>query len=115
MRLELRSIDHGPVALPMWHAILEDLSHPQPRRVARVLGVSLRTVYRWNSTGDAPRVALLALFWLTRWGQSLVHTNASNDAVVAVQVARSLTDQLKALKLEVDQLRALGAPGGVSG
>ena len=112
MRLDLRSIDHGPVSLPIWQSILEDLANPPPTRVARVLGVSQRTVYRWNATGHAPRVAQLALFWLTRWGQSLVHANAERDCVEAVGLARSLGDQVERLNAEVANLRALSAPGG---
>lgn len=115
MKLHLRSIEHAPPSLPIWHTILEDLANPPAHRVARVLGVSRRTVYRWNSTGRAPRVALLALFWLTRWGQSLVATNAANDAVLAAQLVRSLSGQVERLQAEVARLQALAGPGGVDG
>jgi hypothetical protein len=111
MRIQLRSIEHGPAALPPWQFILEDLADPPVRRVARVLGVSQRSVYRWNASGNAPRMACLALFWLTRWGQSLVHTNAANDAQQAVGLVVALTRERDCLAVEVDQLRALVRPG----
>lgn len=94
MKLHLRSIEHGPVSLPVWQSILEDLSDPPTERVARVLGVSQRTVYRWNAVGRAPRAAQLALFWLTRWGQSLVHANAERDCMEAVGLARALGERI---------------------
>lgn len=112
MKLHLRSIDQAPAALPIWHSILEDLAHPPVHRISKVLGVSHRTVYRWNASGQAPKVAQLALFWLTRWGQSAVHAQASNDCVLAVQVARSMSEQVQRLTVELDRLRALQAPGG---
>jgi len=101
MDLQLFSIEQMPTAVPMWDTILEDLGRPHPVRVARVLGVGRTTVYRWNAAGNAPRAALLALFWLTRWGRSAVHTQATNDALMAVQLARSYRE-------ECNRLRALG-------
>lgn len=103
MDLQLFSIEQMPPTVPVWDTILEDLGHPPPARIARVLGVGRTTVYRWNAAGKAPRVAQLALFWLTRWGRSAVHTQATNDALLAVALARSLRE-------ECNRLRALG-PG----
>ena len=101
MKLQLFSIDQAPSSLPIWQLILDDLGGPPPARVARVLGVGQRTVYRWNQRGHAPRSAALALYWLTRWGRSAVHTLAVNDALMAVQLAASLErvrDQLALLR-----------------
>lgn len=67
MNLRLRSIEHAPASLPIWQTLLDDLGNPPPQRVARMLGVSVRTVYRWN----AAKAAMLALFWLTRWGHTV--------------------------------------------
>lgn len=51
---------------PIWQALMQalitDLGEPHPKRIARVLGVSVRTVYRynrnwprsWRSTGPTP-------------------------------------------------------------
>jgi predicted DNA-binding transcriptional regulator AlpA len=61
--------------------ILADLDNPPTRRVARVLGLSERSIYRYTATDDAPRVALLALFWLTRWGRAAIDAQATNDAI----------------------------------
>jgi predicted DNA-binding transcriptional regulator AlpA len=103
MDLQLFSIEQMPTTVPLWDTILEDLGRPPAARIARVLGVGRATVYRWNAAGHAPKTALLALYWLTRWGRSAVNTQAVNDALMAVQLARSYRE-------ECNKLRALG-PG----
>jgi predicted DNA-binding transcriptional regulator AlpA len=112
MKVQLFSIDHVPATLPVWHLILGDLGDPPAHRVARVLGVGKRTVYRWNRAGHAPKSATLALYWLTRWGRSAVHAQAVNDALMAVALAGSLErerDQLQARLAHVLALADTGA------
>lgn len=46
-------------------------------QLARALGVSERTIWRWRRSG-APRVARLALWWLTRNGLSTWDAEAFN-------------------------------------
>lgn len=110
MDLRFYSLTRAPSTLPIWHTILGDLGNPHPRQVAKVLGVGVRTVYRWNRTGVAPKSAVLALFWLTRWGHSQVHTQATNDAIVAAQLAASLQREIKSLRVELSQVLALSGP-----
>lgn len=98
MDLRLFSLDQAPKSLPVWESILEDLGAPAAPRIARALDVGASTVYRWNQTGTAPRMACLALFWLTRWGRSEVDARATNDAVMAVALARSLAEERNALR-----------------
>ena len=107
MTLQLYSVDHAPAGLPMWQTILDDLSNPPAARVARVLGIGERTVYRYTQTGCAPRVALLALFWLTRWGRSAVHAQATNDAIVACGYVEGLKREVQRLQGTVSHLSAL--------
>ena len=106
MKLQLFSIDQAPSTLPIWQLILGDLGDPSAVRVARVLGVGVRTVHRWNQAGSAPRVACMALFWLTRWGRSQVHTQATNDALMAVALAKSLEREVASLTYEAKTLQA---------
>lgn len=93
MTPQLFSIDQSPRSVPAWELIIDDLGRPPAERIATVLGVSRSTVYRWQQAGSGPRIACLALFWLTRWGRSAVHTQATNDAVLYVQLARAMTDE----------------------
>jgi len=96
----LFSIMQMPRTVPPWNSLIADLGHPKPELIARALGVGRSTVYRWNSAGAAPRVAALAMFWLTRWGRSEIDAKATNDALMAVQLARSLADTLAALRAQ---------------
>ena len=90
----------------MWDTILADLGTPTAARIGKALGVGASTVYRWNAAGEAPKVACLALFWLTRWGRSAVHSQAHNDAMVAVGLARSLGEERDRLRRTVAALDA---------
>lgn len=104
MKLRLRSIEHAPRALPIWQTILDDLGDPPPHRVARALGVSVRTVYRWNAAQQAPRCAALALFWLTRWGHSQVHAEAVRNAQLACAYANTLERELTEARAQIARL-----------
>ena len=93
MTPQLLSIEQSPRSVPAWELIIDDLGRPPAERIATVLGVSRSTVYLCQQAGSGPRIACLALFWLTRWGRSAVHPQATNDAVLYVQLARALTDE----------------------
>ena len=110
IEVRFSSIKAAPRQVPPWQVILEDLGNPHPTRIAKVLGVSVRTVYRWQSIGDAPRTACLALFWLTQWGRSQVHAQAVNDATNAIGYAKSLERELKAARLQLAGPGAGAAP-----
>ncbi len=114
MKLQLYGLGQAPRALPIWQTILEDLGRPHPAQVARILGVGVRTVYRWNRTGQAPRTACLALYWLTRWGRSEVHAQAVNDATVAVGLAQALQTELDRTRLELAHVLALSDSGAAN-
>lgn len=114
MDLQLFSIQHAPRKLPIWHQILEDLGHPHPRQVAKVLGIGTRTVYRYNRQGHAPRSVCLALFWLTRWGRADVHSLAINDALIAVAYAKALDQEVKKLRTRIEQVLALSETGAAN-
>lgn len=115
MELRLFSLDNAPKTLPIWQTILDDLGCPPPHRVARTLGISERTVYRWNQGGCPPRMALLALYWLTRWGRSEVDTRATNDAILAVSYLRSLKDRVRELEVDLQHVLAISDTGCANG
>jgi len=127
MSIQLFSVEHAPLHLPYWPLILDDLGRPPARRIARVLGVGVRTVYRWNHRGAAPRSAQLALYWLTSWGRMSVHAQATNDAMVACGYVDSLRRDVARLEANVRYLSSLAngaandpvqlprSPGGLGG
>ena len=49
MEPTLFSIEQTPRTVPPWESILDDLGRPRPERIAKVLGVSRSTVYRWDA------------------------------------------------------------------
>ena len=108
------SVDHAPRTLPIWQTILEDLGHPHPAQIARVLGLGARTVYRYNRDGKAPRHVCLALFWLTRWGRSEVHCQAVHDCQVAVAYARAVDTELQTARAQLAHVLALNAAGAAN-
>lgn len=110
MKLTFSSIEKAPRTLPVWQMLISDLGDPPAERVARVLGVGVRTVYRWNRTGAAPRAACLALYWLTRWGRSEVHCQAVNDATLAVQYVAALKAELARTELRLQHVLAVAFP-----
>lgn len=114
MTIQLYSIDHAPAGLPIWETILDDLGRPPAHRVAKLLGVGLSTVYRYNQLGRAPRACQLALFWLTRWGRSSVHAQATNDAIVACGYVESLRRQVHELQLDLGRVLALSNSGAAN-
>lgn len=113
MDLQLSRIENAPRSLPAWELILDDLGRPPAPAMAKALGVGKATVYRWNAAGKAPRMATLALFWLTTWGRSMVDAQATNDARQFAGLARSLADENKQLKAQIEaldyDLRAMAA------
>jgi predicted DNA-binding transcriptional regulator AlpA len=114
MKVQLFSIEHAPGSLPIWHVMMDDLCNPPPARVARVLGISARSVYRYNATGQAPRAICLAVFWLTSWGRASVHAQAINDAQVAVGYVNALRSEVEQLRGQIAHVLSLGDFGSAN-
>lgn len=88
-----------PRHLPAVDLLLEDLGDPTAADLAAGLGCSVRSVWRWRESGTWPRCAHLALFFASRYGWSVV----DSDARYSVQLARGLAASLRA---ERDQVAA---------
>lgn len=80
-------------------------------QVARHLGITVPTVEKYASTDNAPRAAMLALFWETRWGRSAADVEASNWGTMCYRLAMSLERENKVLKEQMAQLEAASAAG----
>lgn len=87
-----------PRQLPPLSLILEDLGRPSPAAIAAAIGAAERSVRRWIATDHAPRSALLSLFWLTRWGMSVVDSEAVRLADLHIALARSRQSELDKLR-----------------
>lgn len=104
----------APTMTPSIGTMLDDLPTQDARRIARHLGVSARTIARWQATGNAPRLAHLALFWETRWGLSAVHCEAVNGEAVALGLARALEREAAGLRVRISRLEETGDFGAAN-
>lgn len=104
----------APTQTPPIGVLLDDLPTRDAVRIARHLGVTARTLARWRSSGDAPRLALLALFWETKWGLSVAHCDAVNGERVALGLARSLERERATLLTRIAYLEETGDFGAAN-
>lgn len=93
-----------PNQLPPLGAMLEDIGNPSAKQIGRALGVTPASVQRWMRQDQAPRAVMLALFWVTRWGQSIVDADAHNCATQQAQLATALKSELRKQRLELERL-----------
>lgn len=103
-----------PRHLPTLPALLDDLGIPSASTLAKILDVSRRTAERWIAAEHAPRAAMLALFWVSRWGRSEAETQAHNAATLAAAQVRCLRDENAALRAECARLAALSCYGAAN-
>lgn len=94
--------------------LLDDLLTSDNAAIAAHLGVNPATVKRWKQEDQAPRAAMLALFWESRWGYSLHATTAHNGAMYAQQEAHGLKRENAMLRARIARLEALGGFGSAN-
>ena len=103
-----------PRQLPALPDMLADIGHPTPRAIGRALGVTERTARRWMATGQAPRPALLALFWVTSWGMSATDAEAHQAAALHAARADALARETRALQADLARVLALSDTGAAN-
>lgn len=104
----------APAQTPHILTLLDDLPTRDKRQIARHLGVCAKTVERWQRTGNAPRMAHLALFWETRWGLSVAHCAALNGERWARGLAAALERENATLRTRIAYLEAAGDFGAAN-
>lgn len=104
---------------PKWIDLSETMADlgAKPADVAKYLGVTERTVWRWLSECNAPRAVLLALWHITPAGLQAVALDQGNGAMYERGYVRSMEAttarlQIQLHKLEQDLDRATLAAGG---
>lgn len=83
-----------PKQLPPFSLLVDDCGN-NPRYIAKYLGVTERTVKKWIQRDHAPRAAMLALFFCTRWGREYVNCDAENHAIVMRGLANAAEHRAK--------------------
>lgn len=100
--------------IPPLAILLDDIGAPSADELAGALGVTARTVRRWQLDGHAPLPVQLALYPLTRWGMHHAHAEAHREAQLAIGLANSLADANKRLERELRRLQALNRTGAAN-
>jgi len=100
-----------PTRTPALSEMLLDLGRPSPREVSRYLGVTERTVFRWMADDVAPQPAMLAVFWLSSYGQSVIDCELVNEIRVTKCLSNSLGQEVRNLSARVAWLEANGEFG----
>lgn len=99
---------------PALGILIDDLFTRDPQKISAHLGVSLKTLARWRAADEAPRAVLLALFYETRWGYSLLYSEAFNRETLSRQLADSLRRENAALLVRIARLEATGNFGSAN-
>lgn len=99
--------------LPSFRLVVEDIPFPLPV-VAKYLGVSPSTLYRWLAADRAPRPAHLALYWCTKWGESDFDLDLFERANLYQNLAASLQSEVSRLRGYLSQLGHIGEFGSAN-
>jgi hypothetical protein len=105
----------APDALPPLSVLVDDLhGHVDHNSIGQHLGVSGLTVRRWRDADCAPRAAMLALFWETRWGLSMLDAQAVNLVRSHVGLNNALKNENAALQRRIQYLESVGSFGSAN-
>lgn len=99
----------APRQLPPLGVLLDDLATRDLRQVARALGVGHSTLKRYIKDEQAPRAVMLALFWESRWGLSIIDSDIDRRHQLQAHLVDILQRRVAALQAMVDVLMARGA------
>ena len=99
---------------PPLSVLLDDLLTSDSGAIARHLDVTPRTLERWKAADQAPRTAMLALFYESRWGYSLMESAAHNGALYARQEVNGLKRENAMLRARIARLESIGGFGSAN-
>lgn len=104
----------APTQTPNILTLLDDLHTRDLKAVARHLGLSVDTLQRYRKTGDAPRLVLLALFWESRWGLSVLDVDIWNRETLRLGMIGALERENAQLKEKLSHLLAVSSSGAAN-
>ena len=78
-----------------------------PKQVCKKLDVTERSVWRWLAAGTAPKMAVLALYWESQYGRSLIDTDHHNETVILRTRIKILEDQFVRAKDVITGMKLL--------
>lgn len=77
------------------------------KRAAMILDVTERSIWRWLADGKVSKASVLALFWESHYGQSLIESDQRNEIVLLRARVRILEDQFIRAKDVITGMRLL--------
>lgn len=77
------------------------------KRAAKILDVTERTIWRWLSQGHVPKAAVLALYWESSYGRSLINTDHHAEIVLLRQRIQLLEEQFVRAKDVITGMKLL--------
>ena len=105
----------APRQLPPFSMLLDDIpGGSNITLVAKHLGHDVESVLLWQQNVNAPRSVLLALFWESRWGMSILDANIYNSSNLAYQTVKSLQRENATLKTRIARLEASDSIGAAN-
>lgn len=100
--------------LPGFAQLLDAMPDQRPLAVSQYLDIAPQTLRRWRAAQTAPRVALLAMYWESPWGVSLLSSTAQNGAMYARREVDGLKRENATLRGRIARLEALGNFGSAN-
>jgi hypothetical protein len=105
----------APNQLPPLSAMIESIPGASDLNLlAKHLGVSPKQITGWKLAGEAPRSVMLALFWETKWGVSVIDCDARTSVKRWYALAQSSEREIASLRARVARLEALGSHGSAN-
>lgn len=78
-----------------------------PKQVSKMLDVNERTVRRWLAEDSVPKMAVLALYWESRYGRSLIDADHHAEMVLLRGHIQILEKQFRRATQVISGLRVL--------
>jgi hypothetical protein len=103
-----------PDGVPSLSRLLSEIGSPSPFYLARAMQVPLETAEQWIVDDDAPRAVMLALFWLTKWGVSIIEAEAHNDAILQAQLAAASRMEAADLRVALERVERIADFGSAN-
>lgn len=104
----------APRALPALSQLLPALGNPSTTVLAAYLGVSERTIYAWKARDEAPRAALLALFWESSYGLSALDAELFNTVTAWKKLSEMQGCEIATLHARIARLEKIGRFGSAN-
>lgn len=99
---------------PPLSVLLDDLLTSDLAAIAGHLGISVATLRRYKQADQAPKSVLLALFYETRWGYSLLESTAHNGHATERAWRQALEREAAGLRTRIARLEAIGDFGAAN-